>query len=51
MKGDKVGEVQYSIGDESIATFDLVALETVEEGSFFSRLMDYIRLFFAGLFS
>lgn len=50
-KGDKVGEVHYSVADEPIATYDLVALETVEEGGLFSRLIDYIKLLFIGWFA
>lgn len=50
-QGDKVGEVHYSIADEPIATYDLIALETVEEGSFFSRLIDYVKLLFNGWFA
>jgi len=49
-KGDKVGEVHYSIEDQPIATYDLIALETVDEGGFFSRFIDYIKLLFIGWF-
>lgn len=49
-KGVKVGEVHYSIGDEAVATYDLIALESVQQGSLFSRLMDYIKLLFIGWF-
>ena len=50
-KGDKVGEVHYSVGDETIATYDLIALENVNEGGLFSRLIDYIKLMFIGWFA
>lgn len=50
-KGDKVGEVHYSLADETIATYDLIALETVDEGGLFSRLIDYIKLLFIGWFA
>lgn len=50
-KGDKVGEVHYSIADEPIATYQLIALETVDEGGFFSRFIDYIKLLFIGWFA
>lgn len=50
-KGDKVGEVHYSIADEPIATYDLIALENVDEGGLFSRLIDYIKLLFIGWFA
>jgi len=49
-KGDKVGQVNYTLGDEAIATYDLIALETVEEGGIFSRIIDYIKLLFIGWF-
>ncbi|MEI6897567.1 MAG: serine hydrolase [Psychromonas sp.] len=49
-KGEVVGEVHYSFADESIATYDLIALEAVEEGGLFSRLIDYIKLLFSGWF-
>ena len=50
-KGDKVGQLHYSIDDKQVATYDLVALETVEKGGFFSRLMDYVKLLFIGWFA
>ena len=49
-KGDKVGQVNYTLADEPIATYDLIALETVEEGGIFSRVIDYIKLLFIGWF-
>ncbi|MEH6453779.1 MAG: serine hydrolase [Psychromonas sp.] len=49
-KGDVVGVVHYSVADEQVATYDLIALETVEEGGLFSRLMDYVKLLFIGWF-
>ena len=50
-KGDKVGQVNYSLADEPIASYDLIALETVEEGGIFSRIIDYVKLLFIGWFS
>ncbi|MFT6926602.1 MAG: D-alanyl-D-alanine carboxypeptidase (penicillin-binding protein 5/6) [Psychromonas sp.] len=56
-KGDVVGKVNYSVkgqetdADEPVATYDLIALETVEEGGLFSRMMDYVKLLFIGWFS
>jgi len=49
-KGDKVGQVNYTLEDEAIASYDLIALETVEEGGIFSRIIDYIKLLFIGWF-
>ena len=50
-KGEKVGQLHYSIDGKQVANYDLVALETVEEGGFFSRLIDYIKLLFIGWFA
>ena len=49
-KGDIVGKVFYILNDEEIAQADLIALEDVELGSWFSRLIDYFKLLFAGWF-
>lgn len=50
-KGTVVGQVNYTLLDQPIASFDLIALETVEEGGIFSRIIDYIKLTFMGWFS
>lgn len=50
-QGDVIGSVQVKLGEEVVHSADLVALEAVEEGSFFRRLWDGIRLFFFGLFN
>ncbi|OAN17895.1 D-alanyl-D-alanine carboxypeptidase [Photobacterium jeanii] len=50
-KGTEVGKVIYQVNGEDIGEAPLVALETVEEGSFFSKVMDYIKRFFVGLFN
>lgn len=49
--GDVIGSVQVKLGEEVVHSADLVALEAVEEGGFFRRLWDGIRLFFFGLFN
>ena len=41
-KGQQVGVVKVSLGDEMLATVPLVALETVNEGSFFQIAKDYV---------
>lgn len=48
-KSDKVGMLEILLGDEVVAERPLVALEGVEEGSFFKRLLDQARRFFANL--
>jgi D-alanyl-D-alanine carboxypeptidase (penicillin-binding protein 5/6) len=50
-QGDVIGQVQVKLGDEVVHSADLIALETVDEGSFFRRLWDSISLFFFGLFN
>lgn len=50
-QGDVVGKVEVKLGDEVVHSADLIALEAVEQGSFFRRVWDSIRLFFYGLFN
>ena len=50
-QGAVIGKVEVRDGEEVIHTADLIALETVEQGGFFARLWDSIRLFFYGLFN
>lgn len=49
--GDDVGTLDVTLGDKVVGTRTLVALEDVEEGGFFKRLMDQVQRFFSGLFS
>lgn len=49
--GDVLGTLSIRNGDNVIVERDLVALEAVEQGSFFKRIWDRIRLFFIGFFS
>ncbi|WP_064604271.1 D-alanyl-D-alanine carboxypeptidase family protein [Photobacterium sp. J15] len=49
-QGDVVGKIIYQVDGNEIASVPLVALENVQEGGVFSRLIDYIKLFFIGLF-
>ncbi|MCZ4322043.1 D-alanyl-D-alanine carboxypeptidase family protein [Pseudomonas anguilliseptica] len=50
-QGDVIGKVEVKLGEEVVHSADLIALEAVEEGSFFRRLWDSISLFFFGLFN
>lgn len=50
-QGDVIGKVEVKLGEEVVHSADLIALEPVEEGSFFRRLWDSIRLFFYGMFN
>jgi serine-type D-Ala-D-Ala carboxypeptidase (penicillin-binding protein 5/6) len=45
-KGDVVGKLFYRVGDQDIAEYPLVALNDVNEGGMFSRLIDYIMMLF-----
>jgi D-alanyl-D-alanine carboxypeptidase (penicillin-binding protein 5/6) len=46
--GQKLGDVEISLNDEVIAQQDLVALDTIEQGSWWRRLIDQIWLFIWG---
>ncbi|MBW3696078.1 D-alanyl-D-alanine carboxypeptidase [Vibrio sp. T187] len=50
-KGAVLGQVHYTVDGEDIKSQPLIALESVEQGSMFKRLLDTIKLFFSGLFS
>ena len=50
-KGDRLGVVEVRSGDEVVHTADLVALDDVQEGGFFSKILDTIRMFFYSLFN
>lgn len=49
--GDDVGALEVVLGDEVVGERRLVALESVEEGGLFKRLIDQVRRFFSGLLS
>ncbi|WP_407332441.1 serine hydrolase [Enterovibrio sp. 27052020O] len=49
-KGDVVGKLFYQVDGEDVAEYPLVALNDVKEGGLFSRLVDYIIMFFKSLF-
>lgn len=46
-KGEVVGKLYLSLNGEDIAEYPLVTLQEVNEGSMFSRLIDYVKLQFA----
>jgi len=48
-KGQNLGSLHISLGNKVIAERPLVALSEVEEGSFFKKLIDQIKLFFNSL--
>ncbi len=49
-KGSVVGKLFLQLDGEDIAQYPLVTLQEVNEGKFFSKIMDYIKLFIAPLF-
>lgn len=49
--GQEFGRLVVKLGDEIIVNERLVALNEVEQGGFFKRIWDWIKLFFIGLFA
>lgn len=50
-KGEQVGTLHLKLDDKDVMTMPLVALEDVEQGGIFSRMIDYIKLLVKDLFS
>lgn len=50
-KGVDYGRMTVSLGDKVLMDKPMIALNDVEEAGFFSRILDYIKLFFYSLFS
>jgi len=50
-KGETVGRIYFQLNGKDIAQFPLVTLQEVNEGSWFSQLMDYFKQMFEGWFS
>ncbi|MFD1007111.1 MULTISPECIES: serine hydrolase [Oceanisphaera] len=51
VKGEQVGTLHLKLDGEDVITLPLVALEDVEQGGVFSRMIDYIKLLVKDLFS
>jgi len=51
LAGQELGKLTIELDGKVISTQPLVALQPVEEASFFVRMWDKIKLFFRGLFS
>lgn len=49
--GDEVGTLEIHMGENVVGERRLVALEDVEEGGFFKKLLDQVRRFFSNLIS
>lgn len=50
-KGETVGRIYFQLNGKDIAQFPLVTLQEVNEGSWFSQLMDYFKQMFEGWFN
>lgn len=50
-KGETVGRLYFQVNGKDIAEFPLVTLQEVNEGSWFSKLLDYFKQIFDGIFS
>lgn len=50
-KGEQLGTLYYRVGDQDVAQYPLVALNDVNEGSLFSRLVDYVMMLFQSWFN
>lgn len=48
--GERLGTLEIKLGDEVIGERPLVALESIEQGGIFKRLLDTVRRFISGLF-
>ncbi len=48
--GVTVGKITVQLGEDLVASRDLVTLSAVEEAGFFGRSWDSLRLWFDGLF-
>ena len=49
-QGQVIGKIEVLQGEKVLTRADVVAMETIEEGGFFRRMWDSIRLFFKGIF-
>ncbi|GAK83106.1 D-alanyl-D-alanine carboxypeptidase [Vibrio ponticus] len=45
--GQVVGEVVYTVGGDEVAKAELTALESVDEGSIFKRIIDWFKMLIA----
>ncbi len=50
-RGDRVGTVRLTLGEETVFDAPVVALQAVEQGGFFSRIWDTILMWVSSLFS
>ncbi|GAA3536581.1 D-alanyl-D-alanine carboxypeptidase family protein [Zobellella aerophila] len=50
-RGEQVGTLHLTLAGEEVRTLPLVALEDIEQGGIFSRLIDYIKLLIQDLFN
>ncbi|TGZ33137.1 D-alanyl-D-alanine carboxypeptidase DacA [Photobacterium damselae subsp. damselae] len=50
-KGEQLGTLYYRVGDQDVAQYPLVALNDINEGSLFSRFVDYVMMLFQSWFN
>jgi D-alanyl-D-alanine carboxypeptidase (penicillin-binding protein 5/6) len=48
--GDRVGQISVKLGDEVVASRDLVLLDTIEQAGFLGSTWDSLRIWFDGMF-
>jgi D-alanyl-D-alanine carboxypeptidase (penicillin-binding protein 5/6) len=48
-EGSEMGELKVTLGEKEIATRPLIALDSVQEGSFFKKLIDQVKMTFQSL--
>ncbi len=51
LQGDVVGKVIYQIDQRKVGEAPLIALESVDTGSWFKQAMDWVKRLFASLFA
>ena len=49
-QGDTVGQLVINLNDQVVIEKPLIALSTIDEGSFFKKLLDRIKQFFQSIF-
>ncbi|SHH80946.1 D-alanyl-D-alanine carboxypeptidase family protein [Ferrimonas marina] len=50
-RGDRVGTLYFQLDGKDVAQYPLMVLEDVQEGSWFSKLLDYLKLLFLSFFN
>ncbi|BBP45388.1 D-Ala-D-Ala carboxypeptidase [Thiosulfatimonas sediminis] len=48
-EGSEIGQLKVTLGDKEVASRPLIALDSVQEGSFFKKLIDQVKMTFQSL--